>query len=267
MRAAIPLALLLAGCSSAPMGRGGGIVSTNPCADALLVALVPPSRIAAISHYSTDPGASSIPLSVARQFRTTAGTAEEVIALRPSLVVTSSFTPATTRAAYARAGLKTLVLDSPTTVAESKAQVMRVANAVGAIGQGRALVSGIEQAMHAATPPDGRMPAALLFIGGDVANGPGTLLDALMRQAGFRNAATDYGLAYSATISTERLVVDPPALMLSPDTAARQAVRRARVIGTRTRQAVFPRRLINCGGPAIIPALARLSALRRERGS
>lgn len=267
MRRAILLALLLAGCTSAPIQPGGGIVSTNPCADALLVALVPPSRIAAISHYSVDPGASSIPLSVARRFRTTAGTAEEVIALRPDLVVTSSFTPATTRAAYARAGLKTLVLGSPTTVADSEAQVMLVANAVGAANRGKALVSGIEHAMRSATPPDARTPAALLFIGGDVANGPGTLLDALMRRAGFHNAAIGYGLSYSSTISTERLVIDPPAIMLSPDPAARQVVRRVRVIGARTQQAAFPRNLINCGGPAIIPALARLSALRREMGS
>ena len=90
---ALALALLLAGCAQPP-GGGGGIVSTNPCADAMLVHMVPPARIAAISHYSQTPGASSIPLALARRFRATAGTAEEVIALRPDLVVASSFTAA-----------------------------------------------------------------------------------------------------------------------------------------------------------------------------
>ena len=120
MRWAIPLLLLLAGC--APPVPRGGIVSTNPCADAILVGLVPPARIAAISHYSHDPAATSLPLEVARRFAVTGGTAEEVIARSPDLVLTSSFTPAATRTAYARAGLRTLILDSPTSIAASIAR-------------------------------------------------------------------------------------------------------------------------------------------------
>ena len=55
MRLALPLALLLAGCSAPVKPHAGGgaplrIVSTNPCADAMLFELVPPGRIAAISH-------------------------------------------------------------------------------------------------------------------------------------------------------------------------------------------------------------------------
>ena len=121
------LCVLLAGCAQPPAARSGGpvpdrIVSTNPCADAILLRLVPAQRIAAISRYSRDPAATSIPLDVARRFRSTAGTAEEVIALRPALVLTSSFTPLATRDAYARAGLKTLLLDSPTSIAASEAE-------------------------------------------------------------------------------------------------------------------------------------------------
>ena len=100
MKRTIPLlALMLAGCTQPAARGGGGIVSTNPCADAMLVELVPASRIAAISHYSVQAEASSMPLSVARRFATTAGTAEEVIGLHPDLVVTSSFTPPATLAA------------------------------------------------------------------------------------------------------------------------------------------------------------------------
>ena len=50
MRWTILLGLtLLAACAPQP-GRTGGIVSTNPCADAMLVELAPWDRIAAISH-------------------------------------------------------------------------------------------------------------------------------------------------------------------------------------------------------------------------
>src|SRR5689334_19521194 len=126
LRGAALLGLLLAGCA-APPPRGGGIVSTNPCADAMLVEMVPAERISAISQYSLDAEATSIPLEVARRFRSTRGTAEEVIALRPDLLIASSFTSPSTREAYARAGLNTLYLDSPLTIEASKAQVTELA--------------------------------------------------------------------------------------------------------------------------------------------
>ncbi|WP_240047569.1 hypothetical protein [Sphingomonas panacisoli] len=109
-RAIASIALALAGCSAQPV-RTGGIVSTNPCADQLLLALVPPERVAAISHYSQEAAATSIPLDLARRFRGTAGTAEEVVAMKPDLVLASSFTPASTLRAYQKLGLKVLLLD------------------------------------------------------------------------------------------------------------------------------------------------------------
>jgi iron complex transport system substrate-binding protein len=210
MRRAIPLlfGLVLASCGAPAATGGGGIVSTNPCADALLVRLVPPARIAAISHYSHDPASSSLPQAVAHQFRTTAGTAEEVIALKPDLVVVDTLTPLASRAAYARAGLRVLMLDSPTSIAASRAQILALADAVGASARGQALAARIDAAIAAAAPPAGtHRPGTLMYIGGDLANGPGTLLDELMTRAGLRDAAPDYGLAHSGVVASEALVV------------------------------------------------------------
>jgi iron complex transport system substrate-binding protein len=263
MRWILPL-LLLAGCAP-DGGRRGGIVSLNPCADQLLLALVPPGRIAAISAYSRDPGASSIPLATARRLPVTAGTAEEVIALAPDLVVATSFTPPATREAFARAGLRTLYLDSPTTIAASKAQVTELAAAVAAPDRGRALNRRIDTAL-AQTRHDGAPTPALLYISGDLANGGGTLLDAMMRHAGLRDAAADYGLAMTGTLPVETILSRPPALILSPDGGGRTATLRRRLLaltGARVREVAFPRALINCGGPTIPAALHRLAAIRR----
>ena len=291
------LLLALAGCAQPPV-TGGGIVSVNPCADALLVRLVAPERIAAISHYSQDAGATSIPLTVARRFRATAGTAEEVIALRPSLVLASTFTSPVTREAYARAGLRVVYLDSPTTVVASVAEVRQVAVAVGERGRGEAMVQGIEASLHTPSalprrrpgpscverrgkartlasecvatgprPSPGKKeggpssPAALLLISGDLATGRDTLLDELLRRAGFRNAAADYGLRYTGRVPIERLAANPPAVVIAPDAGGRGAVLRRRLLPG-MREASFPRDLINCGGPAIPAALARLRAIR-----
>lgn len=263
----LAFALPLSACGAAtapttPTGAPRRIVSTNPCADAVLLRLVPAGRIAAISHYSQEPSATSIPLDVAHRFRGTAGTAEEVIALHPDLVVTSSFTPAATKAAYARAGLRTLVLSFAPSIAESQTQVLQIADATGVHARGLALNAAIDRAI-AALPRYAARPRTLLYISGELATGPGTLLDDMMTKAGFANAATRYGLTHTSHLSGEALVADPPAAVLAPESPARAAAMR-RALLPHTRFAEFPRTLINCGGPVIVPALARLSAIRRS---
>lgn len=261
-----PALLLLAACGPVPArpveGRGPPmrIVSTDPCADAVLVRLVAPERIAAISHYSQEPTATSIPLALARRFRGTAGTAEEVIALHPDLVVISSFTPMASRDAYARAGLRVLMPGFASSIADSEAQVMQIADATGTHTGGLALDAGIERTL-AALPTYRTRPAALLYIAGDLATGPGTLLDEMMTRAGFADAATRYGLTHTGTLSAETLVARPPAVVLAPPGASRGAAMRSALLPG-TRRAVFPRNLVNCGGPVIVPALLRLAAIR-----
>lgn len=269
MRVILPLLLLLVGCAP-PAGseRRGGIVSLNPCADQLLVELAPPGRIAAISHYSHDPGATSLPLTVARRFPATAGTAEEVLALHPDLVLASSFTPAATREAFRRAGLNTLYLNSPVSLDDSKVQIAEVARAVGGEAKGAAMIARIDAAV-ATTRWTGRPAPALLYISGDMVNGSGTLLDAMMRIAGFRNVAADLGLAYTGSLPLEALVQRPPELILAPDDKGRGVAMRRRLLATthaRPREAVFSSALINCGGPTIPSALDRMAQIRREIG-
>jgi iron complex transport system substrate-binding protein len=268
MRAAAWLCLAVAGCAAPATPRGGGIVSTNPCADAMLVELVPPGRIAAISQYSQDPAATSIPIELARRFRATQGSAEEVVAMKPDLVIASSFTSPSTREAYARAGLRTLYLDSPVTIEASKAQVRDLAAAVGAEDRGRAITARIDAAV-AASSVGGLPVPALIWIGGSMASGAGNLLDEMLRRTGFSNQAAHYGLQFTGYLPAERVVADPPRVMLVPDTSGRDAASRAAQLRARALahakvvQARFPRDLVNCGGPVIVRAMTRLAEVRR----
>jgi ABC-type Fe3+-hydroxamate transport system substrate-binding protein len=257
---AILAALLLGGCAAPPSG-GGGIVSTNPCVDSVLVRILAPSRIAAISRYSQDPAATSIPLDVAQRFHATAGTAEEVIALHPDLVIASTYTPPATQAAYARAGLKTLLLGIPDSIAESQAQVTQIADAVGARAGGARINADIDRALTRWSRKDGQSPSALLYISGDLATGGSTLLNEMMTRVGFRNAATSYSLTHTGTVSAETIVTRPPAVVIATERVGRGTALRHRLLPN-TPQAVFPRVLINCGGPSIPAALERLAAIR-----
>lgn len=270
MRAIPPLLLLLvlAACAPADGQRRGGIVSLNPCSDQLLVELAPPGRIRAISHYSHDPRSTSLPLDVARRFPATAGTAEEVLALNPDLVIATRFTPPATREAFRRAGLNTLYLDAPATLADSRAQVAEVARAVGGEAKGAALIARIDAAEARARRAGPGVPT-LLYISGDMVNGSGTLLDEMMRLAGFENVAGELDLAFTGTLPVETLVQHPPEVILSPDEGGRSAQTRRRLLratAAPVREVAFPGALINCGGPTIPLALERLAEIRREVG-
>ena len=131
----------------------------------------------------------------------------------------------------------------------------------------------IDRAVASALPRPargkGQEPSALLFIVGGLASGSGNLLDELLTRAGFRNAATDYGLAFTGNLPIETIAAHPPRVILTPGPSRTSALR-ARVL-TATRagpiEASFPRTLVTGGGPTVIPAITRLAAIRRQLAS
>ncbi|MDR6847600.1 iron complex transport system substrate-binding protein [Sphingomonas sp. BE270] len=260
-------------CAAAPTpARPQRIVSLNPCLDVILVQLVDRRRIAALSHWASEANGSTI-AALARTLPKTYESAEEVIALAPDLVLGAKLMPLATRQALARSGLNTALFDVPETIATSIAQVRDVARAVGESARGERIVARIEAALRAAAPPPGMAPvSALVFMAGGFASGPGTLMDELMRRAGLSNAITRYGFTQSRNVPLELLVADPPQLLLSGETSAgapgwaqrvMQHPALAHVVGG-MRRAVFPERLLYCGGPVMIPALATLVRARQS---
>jgi len=255
---------LLGGCAPRAV-RTGGIVSTDPCGDAMLVELAPWDRIAAISRQSSEPAATSIPPEVTKHFSAVGGAAD-VIARRPDLVVIGGATPAAVREAYRRAGLRVMALDPPDGVTASETQVMRLADTLDLHARGIAMVRRIEIALAAAAPPAGDTahPSALLYLGGNRVAGGGSLLDELLRRTGFRNAAADYGLRSDGTLPVQAIIDAPPDVILMPSPKDRPSALRADVLQYRTHLALFPSALEHCGGPVIGRAAETLAAVRRK---
>ena len=245
------------------LARPQRIVSTNPCIDAVLLQVADARQIAAISHYSQDPAATSIPLSQARRFRATSGTAEEIVALRPDLVLAGAHEAPATIAALKRLGVRVEMFGVADTVAASRAQVNAIARAAGQPQRGTALVARIDAAVAAARRPGPAVPA-LIWQGDGLVPGQGTLADELLRIAGFRNASAAYGLKMWDVLPLEYLAARPPRVLFADarndDRMSRHPILR-RLAG-RVVMAPFHERLISCAGPTIVPALARLAAAR-----
>lgn len=253
-------------------GRPRRIVSLNPCLDVILVEVADRSQIAALSHYAREDYGSTI-ADVARTLPFTYETAEEVLALRPDLVLTGRHSSLATRNALGRLDVPMALFGVPETVADSLAQVREVARLVGRRERGEALVGRIETALAQAAPRPGAAPlSALIFMPGGFVSGPGTLMDEMMRRAGLENAATRYGLTRTANLPLERVVADPPQILLSgepypgaPSWAERvmEHPALARAAGD-MRRAVFPERLLFCGGPVLIQTAGALARAREQ---
>ena len=262
--AALPLA--------AAATRHPRIVSLNPCLDAILVRVADRSQIAALSHYSRDPNGSSI-LSIARTLPYTYETAEEVVALKPDLVLGSVHASRATQQALDRMGIRSERFDVPGSVAESLAQVRRIGVVVGHADRGQALARAIEAAIAEAAPRAGERPlTALVFQPNGLAAGKGTLMDEMLTRAGFVNVAERYGLSRWGNVALERLIADPPQVLLAGQSAPDAPTWAERVtnhpalasLAGRMQRTVFPERLLYCGGPVLIETAAALADARRQ---
>jgi iron complex transport system substrate-binding protein len=269
--AAAGLAALFAGGAAAPRPPQR-IVSLTPCLDAILVHVAERRRIAALSHYTHDVETSSLG-PIGRTFPYTYGSAEEIVALRPDLVLAGAYISSATRGSLGRMGVRTLLFNAPNTIEESLVQVRAIAEAVGRPDLGADLITRVREALARAAPrPGERRVTALVYQSGGFAAAKGALMDDILTHAGFDNAAPRYGLVRTGYVPLERLAADPPEVLLAgagrpgaptwADRVLRQPVL-ARVRG-RMRRATFPQRLTYCGGPVLIEAAETLARIRRE---
>lgn len=276
------LALLLALVTAPVLGASGStehaepkrIVSMNLCLDSVLVELVPHEHILALSQYSRDPWRSTI-ADLAAKMPYTNETAEEVVALRPDLVLASRHSAIATRNALKRVGVRFELFDVPQSIDESTDQIRRLATLLHREAEGEALIGRIQNAIDRAKPaPTERTLTAAIYQPGGLSTGANTVTGQLMHIAGLDNVAARYGVKSYRPLSLELLISEPPDVLLVGDTTFGAPTHAERLVHHRALQALqyrmslepFPARLIYCAGPAMIDALDALTAARRHAG-
>src|SRR5690606_34737686 len=190
------------------------IVSLNPCTDAVLAEVAEPEQLLALSHYSHDPRATSMPLAEARQFRVTGGTVEEVLALDPDIVVAGAFLPPAAMQAFERLGIRVETFEIAASFAENAAQIRRLARLADREERGEALVGRVGAAL-AATRHEGPPVAALLWQQGGIVPGERTLAARILAHTGFASHSAARGLGQGAYLPLEQVLVDPPEVVLA----------------------------------------------------
>lgn len=248
------------------------IVSLNPCSDAILAEVTAPGQLLAVSHYSHDPASSSMDLAAARRFRAVSGSVEEVAALAPDVVVAGAFLAPATRTALERLGMRVVTLDMPADLAASRAQVRALAAMAGEPGKGEALVARMEAAQARAAPPESWQPRpALVWESGGIVAGNTTLIADLLHKAGFASGAAARGLSQADYLPLERMLADPPQVILTVGDAVSEGDRMLRHPALEalrhTHKAALASSLVWCGGPTVPRALERLAQVRKGLGS
>ena len=265
-------AFALAGCTSQPVIAPHGIVSNNPCIDAVLAEIALPGQVAAISSYSHDPDSASAPLAWSAKLPAIGTGAEELLLARPKLVLTGNLASSGANAVLARAGVKTVAIGVAPTIAEDIQQIRTIAAALGRGDAGERLISDIKESLPS-TQFSGPNVSAIIWQNGGFVAGEGTLQDELLARHGFRNASAQYGLSSWGVLPLETLMRNPPQVIFMPTHKSGSDAREMRArqkllahLGGRTRIIEFPDRLLFCGGPTTIKVSAILAKTRASFG-
>ena len=251
------------------------IVSLDLCTDQLLIELVDRARIAAVTHLAADPAVSAIP-DKARGLAITRGATEDVLRYDPDLILAGPFGVAASVDLLRRLGRRVVIVPLPQDLDGVRTAVRTVAAAADMEREGEAMIADFDRrlAKLAASSAQPRPTAVIYQIGGSV-SGPGSLADAALAAAGYRNMASDYRLTRGGQVPLESLLADPPDLIVLSSgadeyrTALADNLRHPalRLLRQRRASIELPWRHWLCGTPHIVEAVERLVEARAGIGA
>ena len=124
------------------------IVSTNLCTDQLVLLLADRERLASVTSRAVDPDVSNV-VALAQGLTLNEGRAEEILVLKPDLVVTDHYWNRRTSGLMEKLGVRVHGIDWADSLAQIKAVIRDVAGAIGEPGRGEAMVAELEARLSA----------------------------------------------------------------------------------------------------------------------
>jgi iron complex transport system substrate-binding protein len=271
--AAALLAVASQGWATDAAGKPSRIVSLNMCTDELVLRLAEPQNIASVTWLSRDPGNSNV-AELAARIPVNHGLAEEIIPLKPDLVIAGIYTARPAVALLKRVGIPVVEFDVAKNIDDVRRQIRDVAALVGEREKGEKIVGDLDRSLAAIPPPaQSNKPRALVLNpNGVTVVGKGTLADEIMTRAGLTNVAAELAIDNYGQIPLETLVANAVDVLIvsasrdGPPALATEILRHPvlAALSDRTRVVVLPGRLWNCGGPAIVEAIERLRQVADE---
>jgi len=260
--------------ASAPASQGAEshrphrIVSVNLCSDQLLLALGDRDQIAALSSNAAKPEMSA-GAARTKGLRILSGSAEEVLALDPDLIIGTTKRRAPVLRGLKANSFRTLDVPPAESYAEIAGSIRMVAAGIGQAPRGEALIARMDRELAGLAKVPNAGVAAYYQRRGFM-TGTGTLVDELMRRVGLVNLAGRLGKSALAQVSLEEMVAAEPDYLI-----VESATDRVTDLGTEMlhhpalagmKRISIPQAWTVCGGPAyVLAARAMVAQMGRQR--
>ncbi|QIK39241.1 ABC transporter substrate-binding protein [Caldichromatium japonicum] len=191
-------------------------MSSDLCADLLLLRLAEPGQIRSVSYQAQDPRLSPL-AEQARLYPANRGSVEELLTLRPEVAfVHQGWRGRHWVETLQGQGIEVVALPYPQSWDQALATARLMAERLGRVAAVKPSLSALAQRMDDLGRCARRAPShRLLYLrpsGGTA--GEGTYIDDLIRRLGQRNLAAEQGIKGWGQIRLERLLSDPPDLFL-----------------------------------------------------
>jgi iron complex transport system substrate-binding protein len=262
------LALLMSASGAAMAADLPKIASINLCTDQLLLALADPSQILGLSPYARD-ATRSWDAAKAAQFSKLSGNAEDVLILKPDIVVAGRFTKRATRELLKEKGLRVVEFDPARSIEDTKTQMRLMGEITGHADRGAAEIERLDAAIAQTRAVATQRKARVLVVSrrGWISGGE-SLTSSLLKAAGLGIAANDLGLKSGGFASLEAIVaLKPDYLMVTDNSGFAEDEGSAfllhpalELLYPPNKRITIPERLTVCGGPMLAEAMQRLAS-------
>lgn len=231
------------------------VASLNLCTDEYLLLLAQPNQVVSVSYLSQDPPESPL-WRAARRYKGNRGSIEDVLTLRPSLVLSMGGGGRATALLAGRLHIRSVDLPNATSIEAVEQNLRSVAAALGEPRRADPWIARIEQLRR--TAPKRSRDAIWISGHGDSLT-PGSLGAQWLRLAGLQQRALPGGRA-----TLETLLTKPPNILVESNYRAGQMSSGTRwldnpiVRRAGARQIVTDGRRWTCMGPLMIAEIERL---------
>lgn len=240
------------------------IVSMNQCTDQLLMLMVEPERIASISFVTHQPQWTPPEMKAAvAKLGANHALAEEILPMKPDLVVTGTYTGRNTVTLLRRLGYQVVEFEPEYTFDQIRSNIRKMGEAVGEPGRADQIVAAFD-ARLAAIKAKGATPKGVFAdvgVNGWMA-GDGTLMAEAANAAGYRTLGQTLGFSGFRYVSLEQIVaaapdaIAPSNAWVDPPSQSTNALRHPalrRLMAT-SANVTIPERLLVCGSPYVLDA-------------
>lgn len=260
---------ILASSSFTDAAAPSRVVSLNLCTDELFLRLADPSQVAGVTRYVKTAEA-EIKQQQAGAAVTLRGDVEDVVKLKPDLVIAGAFSRKETIDFLKKMKIPVLMVPVPASFEDIYANILLVARALDRLEAGEELVASMKKQMAEIETVSGR-PRALLYQANGYAPGTGTFEHDILEKAGYRNLAAELGIQGHQKISLEKIMHHKPDLFVFiSDHYERNSVGQDLLFHPALRQGlsatpsvVVPTEWVTCGNPESVQAVKLLA----EKGS